>query len=401
VVTPRKLLIRPIEAFVSIEGSGGIALLAATVAAVAWVNSPWGQSYHDVWGWSHGVDFATLHRNVSVHAFVNDGLMAIFFYMVGLEIKRELVEGELNTPRRAALPAIAALGGMVVPALIYFGLNAGSEGAHGWGIPMATDIAFAIGVMTLVGTRVPFPLKVFLLGLAIVDDLGAIIVIAVFYTSSINVEALGLGIACLVFVALALRAGLQQWPLYLVLGVGAWLAVLESGVHATIAGVALGFLTSSKPVPGRESALDRTESRIHPWVSYLVIPVFAVANAGVEVSGSALHAAVTSEIALGIGLGLVVGKPLGIFLAAWLAVRAHIADLPEAIGWSHIAGAGLLGGIGFTVSLFITALAFDTPVLIDDAKIGIFTGSIVSGLLGLAWLWFVARPAAPDEQSVS
>ena len=388
----RRVLVGPIEAFVRIEGSGGIALLVAVIAAVVWVNLPAGETYHDAWDWGRTIDVASVSRSVSVHAFVNDGLMAVFFYVVGLEIKRELVEGELNTPRRAALPAIAAAGGMIVPALIFTAFNAGSTGAHGWGVPMATDIAFAIGVMALLGTRVPFALKVFLLALAIADDLGAIAVIAVFYSGEIHVVALLVGIGCLAAVAVALRYGIDAWPLYLALGIGAWLGVLESGVHATIAGVALGFLTSARCKPGGESALDRIERMLHPWVSYLVVPVFALANAGVAVSSDALHAAVTSRIALGAGLGLLLGKPAGIVGAAWLAVRLGFGDLPHGVRWAHMAGAGMLGGIGFTVSLFITGLAFDDPGVVTDAKIGIFAASMASGALGLAWLWVVGRP---------
>ena len=380
-----------------IEGSGGIALLVAVIAAVAWVNLGGGNSYSDVWGWDGTIDVASVSRHISLHAFINDGLMAIFFYMVGLEIKRELVEGELNTVRRAALPAVAALGGMVVPALIFTAFNAGGPGAHGWGVPMATDIAFAIGVMALLGSRVPFGLKVFLLALAIADDLGAIIVIAVFYSGAIDVAALLVGIGCMAGVAMALRLGVKSWLVYLALGLGAWLAVLESGVHATIAGVALGFLTSTASDVSGESALDRVERWLHPWVSYAVVPVFALANAGVVVSADALQAAVTSRVALGAGIGLVLGKPVGILAAAWLAVRAGFGELPPSVGWAHIAGAGLLGGIGFTVSLFVTGLAFDDPALVADTKIGIFAASILAGTLGFAWLWLVGRALARDR----
>lgn len=387
----QRLLLKPVEAFVRIEGSGGIALLVAAVVAVAWANSPVSGSYHDLWGWSRDVSLANIHRHVSLHAFVNDGLMAVFFYVVGLEIKRELVEGELNTLRRAALPAIAALGGMVVPALIYVAFNAGHAGAHGWGIPMATDIAFAVGVLTLLGSRVPLSLKVFLLALAIVDDLGAIVVIALFYAGTIDILALAIGAGGLIVVFVALRAGVRSWVFYLAAGLVTWVAVLESGVHATIAGVALGFLTSTIRAPGGESALDMIERTLHPWVSYLIVPVFALANAGVVVSGSALHAAVTSQVSLGIAFGLVFGKPIGIVAAAWLAVRTRVAELPEGVTWAHIVGAGMLGGIGFTVSLFITGLAFDPEALIADAKIGIFAASIVAAVAGLAWLALIRR----------
>jgi NhaA family Na+:H+ antiporter len=399
VIRPR-VLVRPIEAFIQIEGSGGIALVAAAALAVLWVNLP-GTTYHDLWGWGHDFQIGILERHFSTHAFVNDGLMAIFFYMVGLEIKRELVEGELNTLRKAALPAIAALGGMVVPALIFTAFNAGGPGAHGWGIPMATDIAFAIGVLSLLRTRVPFTLKVFLLALAIADDLGAIIVIAIFYSSSINLGALLLGVVCLLAVYAAQRSRLRQWPLYLVLGVCAWLAILESGVHATIAGVALGFLTAASRDGVEESALDRVERRIHPWVSYAIVPIFALANAGVGLSGSDIHTAATSEVSLGIGLGLLVGKPVGIVGATLLAMRLRIAELPAGFDWRHLVGAGMLGGIGFTVSLFITALAFEPEQLVVDAKIGIFAASILSGLLGLAFLLVTSRTPVREDTGVA
>ncbi len=372
-----------------------MALLAAVIAAVVWANSPAGASYRDFWSWSHSVSLASVERHLSLHAFVNDGLMAIFFYVVGLEIKRELIEGELNTLRRAALPAVAALGGMVAPALIFTAFNAGGPGSGGWGIPMATDIAFAIGVMALLGTRVPFGLKVFLLALAIADDLGAIVVIAVFYSGAIHIPALLVAIACLLGVAASLRQNVRAWPVYVALGLGAWLGTLESGVHPTIAGVALGFLTSARAGRGGESPLDRIERALHPWVSYLVLPVFAVANAGVAVSGDALHAAVTSRVALGAGVGLVAGKPAGIIVAAWLAVRAGLGELPRGVGWSHVAGAGMLGGIGFTVSLFVTGLAFDDPALVADAKMGIFAASIVAAALGVIWLWLTGRRVTP------
>lgn len=393
-----RVLRRPIEAFVQIEGSGGIALLAATVLAVAWANIP-GAGYETVWGWGRDIHFASLDRHPSIHAFVNDGLMAIFFYVVGLEIKRELAEGELNTVRKAALPVIAAFGGMIVPALLFTAFNAGGEGAHGWGIPMATDIAFAVGVLALLRTRAPFTLKVFLLALAIADDLGAIIVIAVFYSGSINIAALMVGVALLAGVAVALRVGVRWWPLYLALGLCAWLAVLESGVHATIAGVALGFLTTTVRNGDGESALDRVERQLHPWVSYLVVPLFALANAGVVLSASDLRAAASSEVALGIAAGLVIGKPAGIVAASWLAVRLRAAELPSGLDWRHIMGAGMLGGIGFTVSLFVTGLAFDAEQLTRDAKIGIFAASILSAVAGVLFLGLRSGPK--DGQAVN
>lgn len=409
-------------------------LLAATAAAIAWANSPWDEAYYDLWHAGLSLDFNLVRIDETLGHFVNDGLMTIFFFVVGLEIKRELVEGELASPRRAALPAVAALGGMVVPALIYFAWNAGSSGQHGWGIPMATDIAFALGALALLGSRVSFGLKVFLLALAIVDDLGAIAVIAIFYTDDLSLEALAWSGAALALILAARRAGVRSTDVYVVLGALLWVAVLKSGIHATIAGVVLAALTPARPYSdraafddrvrdllaqfraaqaagdhereqyllkemewlarGAESPLDRLERVLHPWVSYLVVPLFALANAGLIISSDALRAAAESPVTMGIIMGLVLGKVTGITAFAWLAVRLGWAALPAGAGWADLAGAGLLAGIGFTVSLFITGLAFDDSLLIAEAKMGIFGASIAAGALGMAALSLRARHAA-------
>jgi Na+:H+ antiporter, NhaA family len=420
-------LIRSVVRFVHTEASGGIVLLAATVIAIAWANSPWQERYFDLWDARLTADLNLFRIDESLRQAVNDGLMAIFFFVAGLEIKRELLAGELASRRQAALPIAAALGGMVVPALIYAAANAGGAGANGWGIPMATDIAFAMGVMALLGRRVPLSLKVFLLGLAIVDDLGAILVIAVFYTGNITLEALAwaAGLAVLIF-ALA-RAGVRSTALYVTLGVLFWLAVFESGVHATLAGVVLAILTPLKPrftqqafatdaddllasyraardlgdneraqqvlkefeslSRGTESPLRRLEEALHPWVSYGVIPIFALANAGVALSADLVSDSLTSPVSLGIVLGLVVGKPAGIVLACFLTTRVGLAELPANTGLGHILGAGLVAGIGFTVSLFVSGLAFDSAVLGAEAKVGILAASVVAGMAGFAYLW--------------
>ncbi len=424
-------LVRPAQAFVGIEASGGLVLLAATAVAIAWANSPWDSAYHDLWHARLALDFNLFRIDETLGHLVNDGLMAIFFFVVGLEIKRELVEGELASPRRAALPVAAALGGMIVPALIYLAWNAGSDGQHGWGIPMATDIAFALGALALLGSRVPFGLKVFLLALAIADDLGAIAVIAIFYTDDLSPEALAWAGAALALILAVRRAGVRSTDVYVVLGALLWVAVLKSGIHATIAGVLLAALTPARPYSARaafddhardllerfraaqaagdhereqfllkemewlargaESPLDRLERVLHPWVSYLVVPVFALANAGLVIDGDALRAAAESPVTMGIIMGLVLGKVTGITAFAWIAVRLGWAALPAGVNWHGMVGAGLLGGIGFTVSLFITGLAFDNATLVAEAKMGILAASVIAGALGMAALALQAR----------
>jgi NhaA family Na+:H+ antiporter len=422
---------RAAQAFVQVEASSGILLLLAAVVALLWANSPWDDAYADLWQTHVSIDASILDIDLSLQHWVNDGLMTLFFFLVGLEIKRELVHGELSQPRRALLPATAALGGMVAPAAIYTLFNAADSGAPGWGIPMATDIAFALGVLSLLSRRVPFSIKVFLLALAIADDIGAILVIAVFYNSGIDAEALG--IAALIFGAIVLMnlAGVRHVYVYLVAGVCLWLAVLESGVHATLAGVALGLLTPARPhfppegfvedaeelvaryreglassntddqqgalsqmealSQGTEAPLDRLERQLHPWVSYGIVPLFALANAGVAISGDVARNAVESPVTLGVVLGLLAGKPLGIFLFTWLSCRLGLCQLPAGVSWLHIAGVGLLGGIGFTVSLLITSLAFDDPALVEQAKLGVLAASVAAGALGFIFLWLTSR----------
>jgi len=356
--------------------------------------------------------------------------------VVGLEIKRELVVGELRDPRKAALPAIAALGGMIVPALIYtlFVLHTGGEASQGWAIPMATDIAFSVGVISLLGTRVSLGAKLFLLTLAIADDIGAITVIAIFYTSDLALGWLAAGIFGLGLVLVAQRVNIRSIPFYAVAGVVVWFFIFESGVHATLAGVALGLMTPVYPLysdkdfyrrsrmvldryqmdaasPERRerldhdalelaavaresvSPLDRLEQMLLPWSSFVVVPVFALANAGVRFVDfeSGISEAITSSISLGVGFGLLIGKVVGITLATWLAVKFGVGKLPKRTGWDQILGVGLLAGIGFTVSLFVTELAFDTVALADAAKVGIFMGSTVSGILGYSVLRRLAR----------
>ncbi len=371
---------RVLREFFETEIAGGIVLLGAAVVALVWVNSPFGDSYEELWRTELSIRVGGIGVGEDLRHWVNDALMAIFFFVVGLEIKRELVAGELRTWRQASTPAIAALGGMVVPALVYVAVNGGDRGSKGWGIPMATDIAFALGVLALLGRRVPTGLKLFLLTLAIVDDIGAITVIAVFYSS--DVQPLALLAAGAVLAGMGgLRVLKVTWmPAYVVLGAGVWLAVFQSGVHATIAGVILGLLA---PARGTTSSVaERLELSLHPFSSLFIVPVFALANAGVVFEGSALGEPGAARVAVGVGLGLVAGKLLGVTGGAYLAVRLRVGALPVGVTWRHIVGAAGLAGIGFTVSLFVTDLAFDDEALRAASKIGILVGSLAASLVG-------------------
>jgi NhaA family Na+:H+ antiporter len=411
---------RAVREFVDVELAGGAVLVAATVVALVWANSPWEAGYRRLWSTELAIALGSHHLELTLREWVNDALMAVFFLVVGLEIKRELVQGELRTPRRAALPAVAALGGMVVPAAIYAALNATGAGSRGWGIPMATDIAFAVGVLTLLGRRVAPSLKVFLLSLAIVDDIGAILVIALFYSSGISWPALAAAAGILGAVVAARAGGIRVTPVYVALGAGLWLALHEAGVHATLAGVAMGLLApaatpTARPDPAeladvatplaarltarlaRESVsvAEWLEHVLHPWTSFLIVPVFALANAGVPLSAGALREAAGSPVTAGVVLGLVVGKPVGITLFSWVASRLGIGHLPSGATWAGVVGVAAVAGIGFTVSLFITSLAFSDPALADAARIGILAASLAASLLGAVLLRRLpAQPAA-------
>jgi NhaA family Na+:H+ antiporter len=355
-----------LRAFLSTEAASGAVLMAATVVALLWANSPWHAGYHDTWD--------------GLRSFIDDGLMSVFFYVVGVEIKRELVVGELREPRTAALPIVGAIGGMVVPALLFALFNHGHPGGHGWGVPMATDIAFAVGVLTLLGRRVPSSLKVFLLTLAIADDIGAIVVIALFYASGVHLLALLLGLAALAAIAGLRRLGQRALVPCLVLAAVAWVAVDRSGVHPTIAAVALGLLTPAAFAPA-------VESRLHPWTGFVIVPLFALANAGVHLGGVSLD----DRVVLGVVVGLVAGKTIGISLASWLAVRTGLGSLPVGVRWRHLVGVATLGGIGFTVALFVGELAFEAGTLEDSAKAGVLLASVLAAVLGTAALALPAR----------
>jgi NhaA family Na+:H+ antiporter len=419
---------RPVRRFLATETAGGVVMVLAAVVALVWANSPWHGSYEDLWHAGVTLQVGGLGIEDDLHHLVNDGLMALFFLVVGLEIKRELVGGELSDPRVAALPAVAALGGMVVPAAIYLAVTAGSGGGSGWGIPMATDIAFAVGVLALLGRRVPSTLKLFLLTLAIVDDIGAIVVIAVAYTDRPDPVALGVAVLTIVVAAGCLRARIWSPAVYVVLGVACWLATYESGVHATLAGVAFGLLAPARPRAPSDvvrdwagdlsdeptaaelrslttvateavSVAERVQHRLHPVTSFVIVPIFALANAGVEVSGDALSAPGTGRVALGVVLGLVVGKPLGITAASWLAVRSGLAALPTGVRWRQLAGAGAVAGIGFTVSLFVAGLAFDRPELDTAARIAVLTASVTASVVGVTALVLAGRHRTPDKDT--
>ncbi|HEX2564790.1 MAG TPA: Na+/H+ antiporter NhaA [Acidimicrobiales bacterium] len=404
---------QPIARFLRVEAAGGILLLAATVIALVWANSPWSASYQDLWTTELSLNLGRHVITEDLRHWVNDGLMALFFFSIGLEIKHELVDGQLRRPADAAVPVAGAIGGMVVPALLYLALNVGGDGGAGWGIPMATDVAFAVGVLTVLGSRVPSELKVLLLALAIVDDIGAILVIAAFYTDDIDTAWGAAALAGLALVVVLQRARIRYVPVYAVLGTGVWLATLQSGVHATIAGVVLGLLAPARPFLGevdadrvaaqlstdlhvtaaevrdlsfqiRESVpvTERLQDLLHPWTSYVAVPVFALANAGVTISADAIGDAAGSAISVGIVGGLVVGKLAGVAGAILLAVRLGYGRLPGGVDARHVVGMAGLAGIGFTVSLFITGLAFDDPALVQEAKLGVLAASVLAAALG-------------------
>jgi NhaA family Na+:H+ antiporter len=421
---------RPIARFLSIEAAGGVVLVVAAVVALVWANSPWQASYTSFWATELELRVGPFLFEEDLGHWVNDALMAVFFFVVGLEIKREVVAGELRDRRAMALPALAAVGGMVVPAAIYLAFNAGGAGADGWGIPMATDIAFALGVVALLGSRVPTPLKIFLLTLAIVDDIGAIAVIAVFYTDDLAPQYLLLAVCLILGVVAMRRSRVIYPPVYLAIAAALWLAVYESGVHATIAGVLMGLLMPAKPFQSEldaQAVVDHLENRdeltadevratarainqsvsvcdrlielLHPWTSYVIVPIFALANAGIVLDGSAFSS--PSAVLVGVVLGLVVGKLLGITVFAWLAVRLRLATLPDDVTWLHVTGVAAVAGIGFTVSLFITSLAFVDAELQNDAKAGILVASIAAAAIGAVLVAGSCRRAARSIPATS
>jgi len=417
-------LLRPVQSFMRMEAASGILLLIMAIVALVWANSPWSASYFALWEIPVTLGAGPLLVQKPLLLWVNDGLMALFFFLVGLEIKREVMVGELASPRKAMLPIIAALGGILVPAGMYVLVTGGTPYVSGWGIPMATDIAFALGILALLGTRAPVSLKIFLTALAIIDDLAAVLVIAVFYTSTIKFVALAIGGALLVVLVAGNRLGIQKTAFYVVFGFFLWLAFLKSGVHATIAGVLLALTVpagrrldvasfrekaasllsglSSSPKgehtstedeqnvvhslevlsKGSETPLIRMEHALHGWVAFMIMPVFALANAGVDLRAVSLLDALVHPVALGIIAGLFIGKQVGVALFAWIAIKTGVAQMPKDVTWIQLYGVAILTGVGFTMSLFIAGLSFDDPAILDRAKTGILAASFLAGALG-------------------
>ncbi|UZN01974.1 Na+/H+ antiporter NhaA [Cellulomonas sp. S1-8] len=409
-----------VRTFLATEAGSAVVLLVATLTALVWANSPWRDAYTALWHTPAGMFVGDVGIELDLQHWVNDFAMAVFFAVVGLEINREATRGELRDPRAVAVPALGAVGGLLVPVLIFVAFNAGTEAVHGWGVVMSTDTAFLVGVLALFGPRCPDRLRMFLLTLAIVDDIGAIIAMAIFYTDGVDLRALALA-AALVAVLLALRVrGVWRLAPYVAVGLALWVAVLASGVHATIAGVLVGLLVpTTMPHDRRRDAVavharrflseggaahehaaevagraavptgDRLQRVLHPWSAFVVVPLFGLANAGVRLDPATLADAFSSRLTVGIAVALVLGNAIGVTGAATLALRLGLGDLPGRVRWGHLMGGAVLAGIGFTISLFIAQLAFDDPVLLERAKIGVLAGSLVAAVAGsllLRWL---------------
>ncbi|GAA1099217.1 Na+/H+ antiporter NhaA [Nocardiopsis composta] len=422
----------PPTAFLRSRGAATLLLLLAAIAGLAWANSPWGDGYEHFWETPVGLDIGGTASSLTLHQWVNDGLMVLFFLAIGLELSRELTLGELRERRVVVVPVCAAVGGVVGPALIYLAFNAGGPGAMGWGIPVGTDTAFALGLISVIGARCPAPLRVFLLTLSIADDILAIAVIALFYTTDLSLPALGASVVLLALIAALRKLRVGRIPAYVVLGIALWAAVFQSGVHPTLAGIVVGVLVTVYPPeetrllrasetlhaftldPGAQRAREaarslagavppnvRLQLQLDPWVTYLIVPLFALANTGIRVDGPALAEAATSPVTLGIVFGLVVGKTVGVCAGTWIPLRMRWGTLPGGLVWGQVAGGAAICGVGFTMALFITGLAFDDPVLRNDAVIGVIAGSLLSA--GLGWLIFKVawnrggECAAPDE----
>ncbi|MCY7280780.1 MAG: Na+/H+ antiporter NhaA [Sphingomonas bacterium] len=389
---------KALATFISVETAGGLVLLAAAIAAMAIANSALAAHYS---AWlslpvSLSVGGFALDKNLGL--WINDGLMAVFFFLIGLEVKREILGGQLSSWKQASLPVYAAIGGMVVPALIFVSVNAGyPENLQGWAIPAATDIAFALGLLALLGNRVPASLKALLLAIAIIDDIGAILVIALFYTANLSVGYLALALIPFVGMIILNRMGVGRITAYALLAILLWLFVLKSGVHATLAGV-VAALTIPVTVTGGKP-LERLEHSLHPWVAFAILPIFAFANAGVSLSGIT-PGDMLAPLPLGIAAGLILGKQVGIFGFAWLAIRAGWTSLPRGMITLHFYGLSCLAGVGFTMSLFIGGLAFDTPQQLDAVKLGVLGGSIMSALIGLSVL-FLASAKETNHRETS
>ncbi|SDE26958.1 sodium/proton antiporter, NhaA family [Mucilaginibacter pineti] len=418
-------LTAPVSRFIHQEHTSGIVLFISVLVAIIWVNSPFANSYHHLWDLKFSLGFNGHALDHSLHLWINDGLMAVFFFVIGLELKREFMAGELSSLKKASLPMVAALGGMLIPALIYFFINKDANSEHGWGIPMATDIAFALALLSIAGKQIPSSVKVFLSALAVADDLGAVLVIAIFYSAHISFGPLSIGLGLLVLLLIGNKMGIRSIAFYLVIGFGVWVAFLLSGVHATIAGVLVAFTIPArtlineksyaeslrklltvfeKEIPNNstlttpeqhdaiekikslsanaETPLQKIEYALHPWVAFVVMPLFALANAGIII-GADFFSSLLNPVSMGVAAGLLVGKFIGVLLATWLMVKFG-AQLPAKSTWKQMAGVALLAGVGFTMSLFISGLAFTAhPQMVDQAKYGILLASLIAGLLGV------------------
>ncbi len=433
------------QRFFRSEASGAIVLVFATILALVWANSPWSASYFDLQHTYIGVSWGDATFQLSLQHWINDGLMVLFFFVVGLEIKRELLVGHISSVRLATVPVVAAVGGMLVPAALFLAFNAGTEAARGWGVPMATDIAFALGILALLGSRVPTSLKVFLTAVAIADDIGAVLVIAIFYTADVNIVALGVAVALLLLLVAANRAHLRAPLVYVLLGLGVWVGVFASGVHATVAGILVAFAVPIRAriepaeffermrragrdleevkegevsrvsmilEPAQMEWLDdlqhtigdmipsgiALEHALHRIVSFLILPLFALFNAGVALNPEKLGL-LGDPVTLGVILGLVLGKQIGVTLFTWLAVKSGRGSRPAGVTWPMIYGVSCLAGVGFTMSLFISELAFNAT-LVDEAKIGILAGSLIAGLWGYLVLRRAIAKLPTDAQTI-
>ena len=434
---------RPVEAFIKVEASSGILLLITAVVALVWANSPWSHSYEQLWNTPFIVGFGPWELDRSLHFWINDFLMAFFFMLVGVEIKREIVDGALSEIRRAALPLAAALGGMLVPAAIYAAINYGNaETIQGWGVPMATDIAFAVGVLTLLGNRVPAGVRVLLLALAIIDDIGAILVIAIFYSSGIDWSGLMLAAGGTAAIWTMFYVGIRPGPMLFLPALVVWGGLLQSGIHPAIAGIIVGLLVPVKPWLSRDrflelanKALDefkeghdkglhdhdliaplhklararkeavsptvRIENVMHPWIAYGVMPIFALANAGVRLDGINMGNANALVTFSGVAIGLPLGKPLGVLLFSWLAVKMKLCVLPAGMTWKEVGVVGTVAGIGFTMAIFISEMAFAGSDMLGVAKLAVLIGTAVSGIAGLALGRWLLKPDTDESDDIS
>jgi NhaA family Na+:H+ antiporter len=437
-------ILKPAQQFFNKEASSSLLLIAATIIALIWTNSDVGDTYHRFWHTKISFAFGNFHFSKTLLHWVNDGLMSLFFFTVGLEIKREILVGELATPKKALLPVIAAMGGMIVPGLIYVAFNVGLPTIHGWGIPVATDIAFALGAVAVFGRRLPAGLRIFLAAFAIADDLGAVVIIAIFYTKEIVWSNLIISLVLTLGLAVANFFWIRQTLVYAILGLAVWFFVLGSGVHPTIAGVIVSlfvpargrydtdnFLQNVKKITEKfeceeqscgysillnqehlyavqalelachdvETPLQRLMHALHPWVAFLILPVFAMGNTGLIFRGIVFSDMVSNPTVIGIVFGLLIGKPIGIMLFSYFSVKTGLASLPQEVRWSHILGGAMLGGIGFTMSLFLSELSFSDPLILDYARIAILTGSVLSAVLGMSYLGLISTSTSEKRMT--